>query len=1068
MRRVARVAPARSQFASVRHVAAGNFHPDSTRISSCEPEQFTCYEQAFGNLAFDEGPQVAAARVGTMLAHDDPAVRADCHTIMHAVGSATLARYDGDAARAMARGSMLCGSGFYHGIVMFALRATSSKPQLVARVRTMCSDPAVLKTTFLRYQCVHGLGHGLMIFSGDNLPWSLGMCDKLADHWSQQSCSGGVFMQNFNLPSRMSPFRSTYVRKKDPLYPCDWSGVQTRYKYYCYLQVTEHVLYATGYDWKRTAATCAKAQSPWSNICFQSFGRDVAGDSRYRPRRCVQALSADGPFPRGLRLRRRARLRQQRRARAARVAVLRAGAVPAQGLLLLRDRDDPRDLREPRSDGSDMSQPHAGVQPAVPRLSRRPRPAVARHGPVLKRAVLIVAVAVALPTLVAIRQVDGVLASLHPPREQSYRASSLTDFGLHRPKAEHVSDALQTWHRASVRHQPIGSATPFRSPSFVVHSYFALDFLFIVAYTLLLLAALSLIKGCLPEIPVSPTVSETHPGRVRRERFRQLVAHASKLVVALAVVDVIENAVSLHNASGLDGALQAPSEAWIWIGWLASWTKFALALLIVGPALVALFEIWKGSETSGRAVARTVGVVRGHVLILALFAVAFVGPIASEQAADVIRRWSSDQSSAFLASLLTLWFAATLFVSARWHIAAVAIDARSSRRNRTPGARYPGERLPRPSLKYFLALGVVLGVVAGACQLILGSGIGLLIPAVMLVLLTGLSKWVSGFPMPRRWDYELGGTRSVPALLLALPLVLLGLGVVGASVDEIVYANHPFEKLILEGLALQAIGWGLFVFASTLPDPNVQPTGVELLDEGVVDPVSSQRLELQETLGLVLGVSGAVAFYLVLWIWLKPFALPDAIGLVGVLSLFLVCVTLLTHAALGFSHRVEPLEAFRAVQLNRTPVVVLVLIWAVVAGVLAAPGYEDVRVDHATERERGHSTRRGGAGRTRSRRATGFCDTGALRRRVRWRDSRRLLDGHRASLRPRRPAPVRTRHEWEAEHLRRRRQRARNRAGSAVCRERNLGRKRRARDLCRARAGRGGGRVRMADDPLGS
>ena len=63
-----------------------------------------------------------------------------------------------------------------------------------------------------------------MIFSGDNLPWSLGMCDKLADGWMQQSCSGGVFMQNFNLPSQLSPFRSTYVRKNDLLYPCDWVG----------------------------------------------------------------------------------------------------------------------------------------------------------------------------------------------------------------------------------------------------------------------------------------------------------------------------------------------------------------------------------------------------------------------------------------------------------------------------------------------------------------------------------------------------------------------------------------------------------------------------------------------------------------------------------------------------------------------------------------------------------------------------------------------------------------------------------------------------------------------------
>jgi hypothetical protein len=86
-------------------------------------------------------------------------------------------------------------------------------------------------------------------------------------------------MQNFNLPSKLSPFRSRFVKKSDLLYPCD--TVRRKYKYYCYLQVTEHILYATHYDWKRTAATCAGAPKPWNDICFQSFGRDASGYSDY-------------------------------------------------------------------------------------------------------------------------------------------------------------------------------------------------------------------------------------------------------------------------------------------------------------------------------------------------------------------------------------------------------------------------------------------------------------------------------------------------------------------------------------------------------------------------------------------------------------------------------------------------------------------------------------------------------------------------------------------------------------------------------------------------------------------
>ncbi len=265
----------------VQHPAAGNFRPNGVSIASCKPTSFACYEQAFGNLAYRSGPAAALALVSRLLDRNVPAVRGDCHTIAHLIGSATLARYHGNAAEAMGQGSMICGSGYYHGLIEYALEGARNEHQLIVKVKAMCSSTTALPTTFLRYQCVHGLGHGVMIFSGDNLPWALSMCGKLAGRWAQQSCSGGVFMQNFNLPSKLSPFRSQYIKKSDPLYPCDWVTVE--YKLYCYLQITEHLLYATNYDWPRVAATCAKAPRPWSNFCFQSFGRDASGASRYVP-----------------------------------------------------------------------------------------------------------------------------------------------------------------------------------------------------------------------------------------------------------------------------------------------------------------------------------------------------------------------------------------------------------------------------------------------------------------------------------------------------------------------------------------------------------------------------------------------------------------------------------------------------------------------------------------------------------------------------------------------------------------------------------------------------------------
>src|SRR4051794_7305260 len=235
----------------VAHPAAGKFKPDDTVLSRCTKNDFRCYEQALGNTAYRHGPVPAFQELNGLLQGNNTAVRADCHTITHSIGSATLARYRGDAAEAIGSGgamqdATMCGSGFYHGLIEYALREAPNEKVLVGKVRGMCSDRKALATTFALYQCLHGLGHGVMIFSGDNLPWALGMCDKLPDSWSEQSCSGGVFMQNFNLPDKLSPFQSTYVKDDDLLYPCNW--VQAKYRFYCYLQITQHMLYATTYD----------------------------------------------------------------------------------------------------------------------------------------------------------------------------------------------------------------------------------------------------------------------------------------------------------------------------------------------------------------------------------------------------------------------------------------------------------------------------------------------------------------------------------------------------------------------------------------------------------------------------------------------------------------------------------------------------------------------------------------------------------------------------------------------------------------------------------------------------
>jgi hypothetical protein len=265
-----------------------SFKPDKTTIAECEQHDASgCFRQAFGNIAYARGPQAALA----LLDRDSrtiSGVRGDCHQIAHNIGHAGLAHYHDNAAVALAHGSMTCNSGYYHGVIERAF-AGVPRARVTHIARGLCTGRAVTKKEFLLYQCVHGLGHGLMIYSGLDLPYSLKVCHQLQSQFDRVSCTGGVFMQNL-MPGMGT---SRYLRKSDPIYPCN--AVADRDKVYCYLMVTSRILTLNGYDWAKTAATCRRSEKGWVAICFQSYGRDASGFSNYDPQRTIRLCLLAGP-----------------------------------------------------------------------------------------------------------------------------------------------------------------------------------------------------------------------------------------------------------------------------------------------------------------------------------------------------------------------------------------------------------------------------------------------------------------------------------------------------------------------------------------------------------------------------------------------------------------------------------------------------------------------------------------------------------------------------------------------------------------------------------------------------
>ena len=269
------------------HPVAGQFRPDGTKLADCSEQ--ACFEQAFGNVAFRRGPRAAISAFERRISE----VEAGCHRIAHTIGAASLARFRGNVARTFAAGTSSCWSGYYHGVLERALLAVRSHTRgaLANVARGLCDDSQVRAVPWLAHQCLHGLGHGLMLSTGYDLRLSLDVCRRLSREWDAEACKGGAFMENVN---PMSGGQSRWLRDDDPLYPC--SAVETADRYECYKRATTRILAVIGFDWERVAKVCASLGEKWAPACFTSYGRDVSAQNGRSPAEITRLCTLVRPY----------------------------------------------------------------------------------------------------------------------------------------------------------------------------------------------------------------------------------------------------------------------------------------------------------------------------------------------------------------------------------------------------------------------------------------------------------------------------------------------------------------------------------------------------------------------------------------------------------------------------------------------------------------------------------------------------------------------------------------------------------------------------------------------------
>lgn len=210
--------------------------------------------------------------------------RVECHDRAHQFGRMSYEVYDDEVLKLILPE---CHSGFYHGAIEAYFRKNGTD-HLSEKLSYIC--PSTLNA-FYMHQCRHGLGHGLMAWSGYELLDTLDYCGMIDEPGGKASCRTGAFMENIvgSLTGAQAKAigHSTKYLSVDPQYPC--SVVKEEYKADCYFLQTDQMLRLSKTGFQGIADGCAQAPEAYHYTCFASMGRTIGGITRGRPQEALAA-----------------------------------------------------------------------------------------------------------------------------------------------------------------------------------------------------------------------------------------------------------------------------------------------------------------------------------------------------------------------------------------------------------------------------------------------------------------------------------------------------------------------------------------------------------------------------------------------------------------------------------------------------------------------------------------------------------------------------------------------------------------------------------------------------------
>jgi hypothetical protein len=143
----------------------------------------------------------------------NPVVFRYCHGIAHEIGHKGYSKY-GNFTKALQYQNSICSDGYLHGVIEQHFSRITNTAKILSEMKTICAE-----TGKEIGRCYHGVGHGVMYYTENDLPKAIAICNSYTTNKrAKGNCLEGVFMENFLSDEVNHP--SKYVDSRNPFTPC--------------------------------------------------------------------------------------------------------------------------------------------------------------------------------------------------------------------------------------------------------------------------------------------------------------------------------------------------------------------------------------------------------------------------------------------------------------------------------------------------------------------------------------------------------------------------------------------------------------------------------------------------------------------------------------------------------------------------------------------------------------------------------------------------------------------------------------------------------------------------------